>query len=74
MTVGTGSTQVQDNTRPFLHSSIMNFWIILVALSDVREYHIFEQNLYTRNVPVFTDTGMFLNPGPEVYLLQYRLT
>ena len=59
-------TWVLDNTRPFLHPSIMSYWITL-ACSKEREHHIFRQYWYTRNVPVFTDTGTFQYLGPEVY-------
>ena len=60
-------TRVLDNTRPFLHSSIVSFWIT-PAHSKERKYHTFRQYWYTRNVPVFTNTGMFQYLGPEVYL------
>ena len=56
-------TQVLDNTRPFLHSSIVSFWI-------TPAHHIFMQYWYTRNVPVFTNTGTFQYLGPEVYFFQ----
>ena len=59
-------TWVLDNTRPFLHSSIVSFWIT-PARSKERKYHIFRQYWYTRNVPVFTNTGTFQYLGPEVY-------
>ena len=58
-----------DNTRPFLCSSIVSFWIT-PARSKERKYHIFKQYWYTRNVPVFTNTGMFQYLGPEVYFFQ----
>ena len=45
-------TWVLDNTRPFLCSSIVNFWVT-PARSKARKYHIFRQ--YTKNVPVFTN-------------------
>ena len=51
-------TRVLDNTRPFLCSSIVSFWITL-ASSKERKYHIFGQYWYTKNVPVFTNTGTF---------------
>ena len=59
-------TWVLDNTRPFLHSSIVSFWIT-PACSKERKHHIFRQYWYTRNVPVFTNTGTFQYLGPEVY-------
>ena len=59
-------TWVSDNTRPFLHSSIVSFWIT-PACSKERKYHISRQYWYTRNVPVFTNTGTFQYLGPEVY-------
>ena len=59
-------TQVLDNTRPFLCSSIVSFWITL-ACSKERKYHIFGQYWYTKNVPVLTNTGTFQYLGPEVY-------
>ena len=61
------STRVLDNTRPLLRSSIVSFWI-MPTCSKERKYHIFRQYLYTRNVPVFTNTGTFQYLGPEVYL------
>ena len=61
------STRVLDNTEPFLHSSIVNFWIT-PARSKERKYHIFRQYWYTRNFPVFNkNTGTFRYLGPEVY-------
>ena len=59
-------TRVLANTRPFLRSSIVSFWMT-PASSKGRKYHIFRQYWYTRNVPVFTNTGMFQYLGPEVY-------
>ena len=59
-------TQVLDNTRPFLRSSIVSFWII-PACSKERKHHTFRQYWYTINVPVFTNTGTFQYLGPEVY-------
>ena len=59
-------TWVLDNTKPFLCSSIINFWITL-AHSKEHKYHIFRQYWYTRNVPVFTNTGTFQHLGPQVY-------
>ena len=58
--------RVLDNTKPFLHSSIVSFWIT-PARSKECKYHIFRQYWYTKNVPVFTNTGMFQYLGPEVY-------
>ena len=51
-------TRVLDNSRPFLCSSIVSFWIT-PAGSKERKYHIIRQCWYTRNVPVFTITGTF---------------
>ena len=62
-------TQVLDNTRPFLCSSIVSFWITL-ACSKERKYHIFGQYWYTKNVPVLANTGTFQYLGPEVYFFQ----
>ena len=62
-------TRVLDNTTLFLRSSIVSFWITL-ARSKERKYHIFSQYWYTRNVPVFTNTGTFQYLGPEVYFFQ----
>ena len=59
-------TRVLDNTRPFLCSSIVSF-LITPTRSKERKYHIFRQYWYTRNVPVFTNTGTFQYLGPEVY-------
>ena len=53
----------------FLRSSTVSFWIT-PAHSKERKYHIFMQYWYTRNVPVFTNTGMFQYLGPEVYFFQ----
>ena len=66
-------TRVLDNTRPFLHSSIVSFWITL-ACSKERKYHIFGQYRYTKNVPVLINTGTFQYLGPEVYFfrIQYK--
>ena len=66
-------TRVLDNTRPFLHSSIVSFWITL-ARSIERKYHIFRQYWYTRNVPVFNNTGTFQYLGPEVYFFPIFLS
>ena len=62
-------TQVLDNTRPFWRSSIVCFWM-QPARSKERKYHIFRQYWYTRNVPVFTNTGTFQYLGPEVYFFR----
>ena len=59
-------TWVLDNTRPFLCSSIVSFWITL-ACSKEHKDHIFRQYWYTKNVPVLTNTGTFQYLGPEVY-------
>ena len=53
----------------FLRSSIVSFWIT-PARSKERKYHNFRQYWYTRNVPVFTNTGTFQYLGPEVYFFQ----
>ena len=58
-------TRVLDNTRPFLRSSIVSFWIT-PAHSKEHKYHIFRQYWYTRNVPVFANTGTCQYLGPEV--------
>ena len=42
-------TRVLDNTRPFLCSSIVSFWIT-PAHSKERKYHIFRQYWNTKNV------------------------
>ena len=63
-------TRVLDNTRPFLCSSIVSFWITL-ACSKERKDHIFEQYWYTKNVPVLTNTGTFQYLGPEVYFFPF---
>ena len=62
-------TRVLDNTRPFLHSSIVNVWLTPTR-SKERKYYIFRQYWYTRNVPVFTNTGTFQYLGPEVYFFR----
>ena len=62
-------TRVLGNTKPFWHSSIVCFWMPQ-ARSKERTYHVFGQYWYTRNVPVFTNTGMFQYLGPEVYFFQ----
>ena len=62
-------TRVLANTGPFLRSSIVSFWIT-PARSKGHKYHIFMQYWYTRNVPVFTNTGTFQYLGPEVYFFQ----
>ena len=64
--------QILDNTRPFLHSSIVSFWIT-PACSKERKYHIFRQYWYTKNNPVFTNTGTFQYLGPEVYFFQKNI-
>ena len=61
-------TQVLDNTRPFLHSSIINFWKQQHILKNVNI--TLSGNTGTRNVPVFTNTGTFQYLGPEVYFFQ----
>ena len=65
-------TWVLDNTRSFLCSSILSFWITL-ACSKECKYHIFGQYWYTRNVPVLTNTGMFQYLGLEVYFFPFTL-
>ena len=62
-------TQVLDNTKPFWCSSIVCFWMP-PACSKERKYHIFGQYWYTRNVPVFTNTGTCQYLGPEVYFFR----
>ena len=62
-------TWVLDNARPFLCSSIVSSWIT-AARSKERKYHIFRQYWYTKNVPVFTNTGTFQYLGPEVYFFR----
>ena len=62
-------TRVLDNTRPFLCSSIVSFWITL-ACSKERKDPIFGQYWYTKNVPVLTNTGTFQYLGPEVYFFR----
>ena len=42
--------------------------------SEERKYHIFGQYWYTRNVPVFTNTGMFQYLGSEVHLFPQKQT
>ena len=64
-------TRVLDNTRPFLRSSIESFWIT-PACSKERKYHIFRQYWYTRNVPVFINTGKFQYLGPQDF--EYEVT
>ena len=59
-------TQVLDNTRPFSCPSIVSIWIKL-ARSKEHKYHIFRQYWYTRNIPVFNNTGTFQYLGPQVY-------
>ena len=63
-------TRVLDNTRPFLCSSIVSFWITL-ACSKERKDHIFGQYWYTKYVPVLTNTGTFQYLGPEVYFFPF---
>ena len=62
-------TWVLDNTRPFLLPSIVSSWIA-PAHSKERKYHIFRQYWYTKNVPVFTNTGTFQYLRPEVNFYQ----
>ena len=62
-------TRVLDNTKPFWCSSIVCLWMP-PARSKERKYHIFGQYWYTRNVPVFTNTGTFQYLGPEVYFFR----
>ena len=64
-------TQVLDNTRLFLCSSIVSFWLTL-ACSKERKDHIFVQYWYTKNVPVLTNTGTFQYLGPEVYFFRIK--
>ena len=62
-------TQVLDKTRSLLCSSIASLWIRL-AHSKEHKCQIFRQYWYTRNAPVFTNTGTFQYLGPEVYFFQ----
>ena len=64
-------TKVLDNTTPFLCSSIVSIWTTL-ARSKERKDHIFQQYKYTRNVPVFSNTGTFQYLGPQVYFFQIK--
>ena len=59
-------TSIGQYPRPFLRSSIESFWIT-PACSKERKYHIFRQYWYTRNVPIFINTGTFQYLGPQVY-------
>ena len=59
-------TRVLDNSRPFLCPSIVSFWLT-TGCSKEHKYHILRQYWYTKNVPVFTNTGTFQYLGPEVY-------
>ena len=47
------------------------FWYCKLLNNTARskecKYHIFRQYWYTKNVPVFTNTGSFQYLGPEVY-------
>ena len=65
-------TRVLDNTRPFWRSSIVCFWMP-PARSKEHKYYITGQYWDTRNVLVFTNTGMFQYLGPEVYLFPASL-
>ena len=65
-------TRVLGNTRPFLRSSIVSFWITPGRFKE-HKYHIFRQFWYTKNVPVFTNTGTFQYLGPEVYFFPVYL-
>ena len=64
-------TWVLDNTTPFWCSSIVCFWIPPTC-SKERKYHYFGQFWYTRNVPIFTNTGTFQYLGPEVYVFKKK--
>ena len=44
--------QVLDKTRPFLHFSIVGFWMP-AAHSKEPKYHIFMQYWYIKYIPVF---------------------
>ena len=61
-------TRLLDNTKPFLSSSIVSFWITPAHYKECK-YYIFRQYWYTKSVPVFTNTGTgtFQYLGPEVY-------
>ena len=61
------------DTRPFWRSSIVCFWMQLARYKE-RKYYIFRQSWYTRNVPVFTNTGTFQYLGREVYFFQSKNT
>ena len=66
-------TRVLHNTRPFLCSSIVSFWIT-PAHSKERRYHIFRQYWNTKDAPVFTNTGTFQYLGLEVYSSHFLVT
>ena len=57
-------------TRQFWCSSIICFWMPS-RHSKEHKYNIFRQYCYTRNVPVFTNTGTFQYLEPEVYVFPY---
>ena len=51
----------------------VSFWMT-PARSKWRKYHIFRQYWYTKNVPVFTNTGTFQYLGREVYFFLKQKT
>ena len=65
-------TRVLDNTRPFLRSSIVSFWITPAGSKECK-YHIFRQYWYTKNVLVFTNNGRFQYLGREVYFFRTQI-
>ena len=58
---------VLDSTIQFLRSSIVSFWIPL-ANSKQRNYHTCGHHWYTRNIPLLTNAGTYLQLGPKVYI------
>ena len=65
-------TRILDNNKPFWRPNIVCFWIPPTCSKECK-YYIFGQYWYTRNVPVFTDTGTFKYLGPEVYFFRFCL-
>ena len=63
-------TRVLDNTRPFVCSSIVSFWVT-PARPEERTYHFFKQYWYTKNVPVFT-SGTFQYLGLITLVPQFE--
>ena len=66
-------TTVLDNTTPFSCSSIVSIWITL-ACSKKHKYHIYRQYWYTRNIPVFTNSGTFQYLEPHIHFLPKYIT